>query len=209
MTCHDFVDDELTDYMNIAQRLLILRIWSAKLFEFIDLIDLASKKKKLPEAARTCLNESILEMGEPKSHGGYFAARNLRHEATSHYSNAAAAKNFEFASPKDNYSFYLHETEGNSYFALGDTVMIAGRLNRQGKNKRDLVEQAKLYDDWYSWNLDAQKWLKRTHLSVMKSLVIERFSGRRIHEKTHWLPLEMVGSLKSSRIPLVLRNPKK
>lgn len=204
---HEMTGIEAIDLASTIQRFVVLRSWSARLFEIEQFLTLGGKKKKTDDSALMSLASAAIQDFESiRTHQGYAIARDLRNEATSHYSFDAAKKNLSHVSNNSNCTMYLHELNGNSFFPLGEEVMFQGRLNRKGSNLASREERAQLLKYWYDWNLLANKWLADAHVNFIKTLVIERFEGKGARKKTYWVPKEFVGTKEDRMTPVFLEK---
>lgn len=204
---HKFINDGIVDLANYLQRNVILRTWSAKLFEFSEFITLSQKfnKTKNEQLQAICLG-ATKSFDILRSRNGYETARFLRHEAANHYSLQAARKNLDYVSINAKLSFYLHEMTGNSFYPMGEEVMFIGRMNRGSKHIITKEEKIAFHKDWYDWNIAATKWLDQVQSEFVKKIIIQKFPDRFAQEMTVYLPLEMVGESKDTLTPVFLRK---
>jgi hypothetical protein len=206
---HPFCGDDAMDSLVAAFHFVILRTWSAKLFEFSEFLSFGGQKKKTSDECLLSLADAALVDFEPlKTSTGYELARNVRHEASNHYSFDAAKKNLKFLSKSANCKFYIHKEGGNSFFPLGEELMFAARVNRYGDHITSKEERMKLLGEWMDWNLGASRWIDRVHAEFAKKLVFDRFPDKFAQEKMWWLPPEFVGTTTEVTVPIFLRKPR-
>ncbi len=204
---HEMLGEEAIDCATSIQRFLILRTWSAKLFEMEEFLQLGGKKKVSRDAELLQLAGSALEdFGELRDPQVYPIVRDIRNEATSHYSFAAAKKNLKHVSPNANCNMYLHQMNGNSFYPMGEEVMFVGRMNRRGATLKEKSERAEQIKNWMNWNLAASNWLNRTHAKFVKNLILEKDEGKGARKRTYWIPPEFVGSKDERSAPIFFRN---
>jgi len=202
----DLIDDKVIDSAASIQRFVVLRSWSAKLFEVEDFLLLGGKKKKTKDPEIIGLAEASLEEFKAlREQEGYQISRDMRNEATSHYSFSAAKKNLPFVSDHAVCNMYLHEQNGNSFYPLGEEVMFIGRLNRRGANL-DKEETAALLGIWMQWNISANKWLSETHLRFVRDLVLKKFEKKYARKRAFWVPSEHVATNSEARVPVFYRK---
>ena len=204
---HDFCGQDAIDLAISAQRLVLLRCWSAKMFEFSKSIEKLAKGTGTNDRLIIELaTQAVSDFAALKQAKGYYVVENLRHEATNHFSFKAAKKNLNHVSPSLNCNLYVHELNGNSHFPMGEAVMFFGRLNRHGASLKTTEEKEQLLDFWMEWNLRATRWVSEVHVNIMAKLVFDRFGDRKWEKKTYWIDPELVGGIPGRRIPVFLRN---
>lgn len=191
----------------IAQQYTILRAWSAKLFEFSEMLaDLRKRNTVSDPVAKEIVYRSVKSFEAVRQAKGYSVARAVRHEAANHYSFSSAIKNIPHVPDEANCNMYPNALEGNSHYPIGEEVMFMGRLNRLGASAKTTGDKMKLLDLWHGWNVSAQDWLRSTHVEIFGGLVAPRFKGRRAVEKLYWLDPALVANLVPPRIPVFLRD---
>ncbi|MFW8633575.1 hypothetical protein [Cribrihabitans pelagius] len=207
---HKLIGEAAIDCATSIQRFLLLRAWSAKLFEIEDFLNLGGKKKvtrdkELLKLANRAL-ESFVTLRDERI---YPIVRDIRNEATSHYSLTAAKKNLKFVSYNANCNMYIHEMSGNSFYPMGEEVMFIGRLNRRGASLPTKDERAAQFESWMNWNVSATNWLSSTHASFVRELIFEKQKSRAARKRTYWIPPKFVGSREDGLAPIFLRKPPK
>lgn len=208
LNSHNLIDEEAIDCATSIQRFLLLRIWSAKLFEVEDFLQLGSAKKKaskdkdLLELAADAL-QSFSKLRDTTA---YPVVRNIRHEATNHYSFKAAKQNLKHVSKNANCNMYLHELNGNSFYPMGEEVMFIGRINRHGASLATKDQKSELLESWMNWNLEANNWLAQTHKSFVSKLIFEPDGQKSARKRSYWIPPEMVGSRDENVAPIFVRK---
>lgn len=207
VSTHDFIENDVIDTANAIQRSVLLRIWSAKLFEFSKFIELSGKDNKTKNAELISLaNEAQEKFVDLKQAEIYPLVRSIRNETTNHYSLRPARKNLLHVADNANLTLYMHKIAGNSFYPLGEEVMFTGRINRYGSDGISKEEKMKLYGDWLDWNLTASNWLGDVHYSFVKKLILDRFPDKHAAKKDHWIPPEMVGEAEENQTPLFIRT---
>jgi hypothetical protein len=207
-SCDELDDDELINSMSNTQRVVLLRLWSAKLFEFLDFLDEFCNQ---PSHAGI---EEIIEttketLRERKKSDAFSIVRNLRHEAANHYSIKAAKKNISHIPNDADLSLYLHELIGNGYFPTGEEVMFAGRLNRHKLGKEiSLSRSGEVYEEWMDWNLATSRWIKTFHNDLLAKTIISAFPSRELEEDTHWFRSNKAVRLDQFTLPVIARKSK-
>lgn len=204
---HKMTGDEVVDSAISIQIMVLLRYWSAKLFEFFESIsEIAGARGTSEENVIRLANESFEAFSQLEDSRGYEIARAIRHEATNHYSFKAAKKNIVHVSERANCKLFLHKKDGNSWYPFGEEVMFSGRINRAGASLKTKEEKQKTLEDWLEWNLVATRWANKTYELIAKDLVLRRLPNRRPREKILWLDPELVGNIEGRKTPVFLRN---
>ena len=63
-----------------------------------------------------------------------------------------------------------------------------------------------MINDWYEWNILANKWLKNSYFGFWKKLILDRDPKKYATKKMFFLPDEMVGELGKDMTPLFVRK---
>ena len=202
---HQNTGQDDIDILVATQRFVLLRTWSAALFEFIEFVKSLSKKNGTNCSQLIEWQSNCLSLGKDVVKGeGYTLARNLRHEAANHYNFGAAKKNLDYLSPSANLNMYMHALNGNSYFPMGEEVMFIGRINRTGEGPESIQGDTSKIDNWMAWNIKASKWLNDCNFEFY-SLFIRSLKLRAV-KRCYWIPPELVSSEESQNVPLFIRS---
>ena len=200
----ELLGDDPLEVMNMIQRLTILRSWAAKLFEFHDCIKTLRASGTDAEAISAIKSKALCDFDQLTDGVGRSLAKIIRNEATSHYSLKAAKKNLSHIAGKAKLSMLAHEMTGNSMYPLGEEVMFAGRLNRYGQSRTEGKET--LVDDWMNHNLKVTEWVRVTHESVVKNLLLARFPERRFRQRMHYIRDDSAAEIGSLFVPIFARK---
>jgi hypothetical protein len=82
------------------------------------------------ESGLSALEEFVNEKNRLTSDSNYLLAKTIRDHSTNHYLVSPAAANLQYVSKNAKVAAYLHETQGNSYYPIGEEVVFSGRLSR-------------------------------------------------------------------------------
>ncbi len=205
-TAHNLTQDAALDVAIAAQRYVVLRTWSAKLFEFAAMFEDLLKQKLKDDRTLELAKEAVELFEALKKSDGYAIVRNVRHEASNHYSFSAALKNLSHVPDHANCNMYLNKLDGNSYYPMGEEVMFVGRLNRHGASIKTEEEKQQLLGLWHDWNLEANGWLRNIHERIFSEIVSARFPDRFAREKLYWFDPSLAGDMVPPSIPIFLRN---
>ncbi|WP_299637113.1 hypothetical protein [uncultured Ruegeria sp.] len=204
---HKMTGNEIVDSAISIQIMVLLRYWSAKLFEFFESIsEISNSRGTKDDNVIRLAKESFDAFSELEELRGYEIARAIRHEATNHYSFKAAKKNIDHVSDRANCKLYLHNKDGNSWYPFGEEVMFSGRLNRAGASLRTKEEKNQLLKDWLDWNLSATRWANKAYELIATELVLDRLPDRNAKQKLLWLEPELVGEIDGRKTPVFLKN---
>ncbi|MBS3978991.1 MAG: hypothetical protein KGZ77_04225 [Rhodobacteraceae bacterium] len=207
----EVVDDTIVDQGYWIQRSVILRIWSAKLYEFKIFIDnLCSGKTK-------CASKAVIDLAAKaqkaftgaEKHSGYEIARESRNEITNHYELNPLRKNIKHLDPKSDVSICLHDIRCNSFSRLGEAVGLVGLLLRKTSSTNDVAEKAAAFESWLDWNLLASDWIDGVELDFYEEFVFKHFPDRSAIEKAYYVDPRLVGEPTKDLIPMFLRGQDK
>ncbi|UWQ54265.1 hypothetical protein [Leisingera caerulea] len=202
---HEMVGEDAIDTAISIQRFVLLRTASSRLFEVKEFLEFGGKRKTLKDEKILAFAAEALDAFEKlKGKNGYEIARNMRHEATHHYSLSAARKNLRHVPSNANCSLYLHQMTGNSYYPMGEEVMFVGGMNRVGAKFSSKEEKQELINEWYEWNLAASQWLENTFTSCLKLFLLPKFPQKKALRKSFRLGPELVSSPDEHKVPIFL-----
>ncbi|WP_205877292.1 hypothetical protein [Leisingera sp. NJS204] len=192
-------NEDVDSAISIQQN-LVLRIWSAKIFELSDELDV-----KIEDVA---LKDFLTKAKEKLLEGGGVAlksiVRNFRHETTNHLNvSHIKKKHLGHVSTAASTSFYFDERDANSYFPFGEEVVFAGCFNRT-VGSRPKGERLPAFADWVSWILRASKALMPLFDEFLQEFV---FKGRE-QPSWQWIELElrpgMIAGAGEQKVPLII-----
>ncbi len=211
-TAHDYVDQDLIDGLLLSREFLILRTWSAKLFEVEKCLTKIVNKRQTHDAKVLNLCQQALanfsSINGANTRPVYPIIRNIRNWVANHYSFDEAKQNLKHVTPSNNCKFYLHKMNGNSHYPIGDEVMFLGIMNRHcaGHGKRDAGD---LMKSWMEWNLEADNWLATTHAKFTEELVFKNDASMTSRKVSCWIPPELVGTQDGQKAPILYRKAEK
>jgi hypothetical protein len=190
-----------------AQKLLVLRSWSSKLFEVrAFLASLTGKKPRTQDLLLQKLaDDGLNALDKLSSTEGYKAANDIRHEAAHHYSFDAAKKNIAHLPTDALFDALLHRHQGNNFYPLGEYLMFHGRLQRRWKTDQTLREKQVKFEVWLQWCMDAKESVEDIFAKFMSELLFEKLGRNAFYTKTYWIPESLVGHPFDHRTPIVFR----
>jgi hypothetical protein len=204
---HGLQGIDVIDEMIAHQRNMLLRLWSAKLFEFSEFIKLDEIKPAIEDADVLKFAETAIGQFAALSTGrGYEAARNIRHEASNHYSFPAAKRNVRHVDTKTPLRMYIHDMTGNAYYPWGDIVMFFGRFARQSSSHKTDADRETLIEDWMNWNLRATEWIDGVAVQAFRFFVIDRFPEKSADRRAYWIDPILVADTTERRTAILLRK---
>lgn len=205
---HNFGDGDAIDIANATQQFILLRTWSAKLFELVDFLKFKGRnnktKSKILLEWKEKFEGAISELTK-EDNLGYKAARNLRHQASNHYCLKPAKDNLEFVSERANINFFFHKMQGNSFYPLGEEVIFVARLSRQVGEAGSLQEKIQLHEEWRNWNKSFSVLLQKLFSEFVSDILNVQNSDKFARTEHYYLSPEMVGTIEN-RIPLFFRK---
>ncbi|UWR58502.1 hypothetical protein [Phaeobacter inhibens] len=198
--------NEVVDQFIFQQSNVLLRLFSAKIFEFSQLVNLKDKDNKTSdEIVRGLFQDANREFDKLKARKGYKLAMFVRHEASSHYRLKPARENLASVSENARLSLCVHKHNANTVHPLGEESMFIGRLNRADKAANTKEEKIELHKEWYQWNLDATDWVNNTFEQLVQKVVLNRFPKKSARRNPHWVEPKLVAELEEVKIPVFLR----
>lgn len=197
------------DAINIAihnQRMIILRTWSSKLFEAVKLFEGKASYHRSQDEKVNKLRDDAIQQFQKIEESGKKIAQFLRNEVASHYSMNAAKKNLQFVDQLADVSFYIHQNTGNCFYPMGEEVMFLARIKRGWENDDDELDLREFEKQWWSWNLEASRWLQTTFANISNELIFKQFDQKFTQKKSYWINPEFVGNLDTDKVPLFHRT---
>ncbi len=198
--------NEIIDAAIQAQRFVLLRTWSAKLFEFSECIkQMNGPKSKLDESVENIAKRASSLFEQVKCLKGYSVAKHIRHEASNHYSFPATKKNLGFVEDSADCGLYLHEMEGNSFYPMGEEVVFGGRIIRHGSPSSSFESIHNMLDDWMEWNIQATKWVRDVQFLAVKTLIVDKLSNKSFEKKKIPVDRNIARTISDGGVPIFLR----
>lgn len=201
-------DDVRETEINAAafiQRLTLLRVWSAKLFEYTEFVKFEGRGNRTSDKILLRLSKEAKDSFASlcENNDKEFMKR-LRNQVTNHYRIDPARRNLQHLDPAADASMYLSESvRSNAFFLLGEDVAFGAAVARFSKeNNTDIVEQI---ERWVDFNLAANVWANDFHASLFKETIRPFFPDRHTTEMSYWLPETMVQEFERGKMPLFMR----
>lgn len=197
--------------LSFIQQSTILRTLSAKVLEFIKLFEDQNKIWK-----RGGFNDEIERM---RSHTAqllslkgskfYQFTKEMRNSLINHYLVSATLKNLNYVSENADYSFYLHQELGNSFFPIGEEVVFFGFVNRHFGDDGEVnsfEEKSVFIKEWVDWVLEALKWANNVVETFSIFIILEKLGGKIAKRKPLFIDPEIVADIHKFRSPLIFRD---
>lgn len=193
------------DVAALIQRLTLLRVWSAKIFEYSEFTKFKGKYNRTKDRILQELSRQAQEkFASLCDNTGFESAKRLRNESTNHYCISPARQNFNHIAPSIDASFFLANKRGNSFFPFGEDLVFGGSLSRYAEQESTSIEVQ--IADWVDFNIEASGWAFDFHASLTRKIVVENFPGRILDEKVYWLPECMAGPFGNGFLPVFSRD---
>jgi hypothetical protein len=196
-----------------CQKSVVLRTWSAKLFEIQKVFSENKRTRVLYSRDDTNYNMIVDELTralEPLTNcNEYKIARSSRNEVTFHYALKSARITSSQLCPDDDVSFFLHQSDGGSYFRLGEKMMLSGLLQRNFENSPFGVsgeEAFRRFEGWMGWNLRATGWLRSVVNELVQHCVVNRQVGKVLDEIQCIVNSKLIARTGEVVVPLYLRD---
>lgn len=194
---HPKVDDEDIRVATTVNLLFALKLWTSKLFEYSEFLTKLAKRKDLGSEVKELIENSLKEFNKLKSEDGYEFSKRLRNESSFHYGFRSALDNIDFASPDANCSLYYGKRYVNSYFPMGDEIMIGGLVENMGSQLPSDDARKHFLERAIFWANDATKWAKTVQVEVFNKSVVGRHPNLCSEEIVFELDGQFVGSEQS------------
>jgi hypothetical protein len=184
--------------LSVVDLLVSERLLSAKLFEYLKLVDDYLKKadRKEKEAGRRLVGEAVTSVLLLREAGGFHMAEWLRNNLTNHILVSEIERFLDDIPDARVFPSFLNEKEGNSRYAIGEEVAMAGKLNQQG-------EPLAILEEWRDWMHDACTKVFELHSEFMIHVIEEFFPEKRLRRKRVVVPDELIGELDKSCTPIL------
>jgi hypothetical protein len=141
---HRKTDSDLVKTYIGVNSLILFRLLSAKVYEYLHFIDgFARKLRRRKDNAFVdflSMADELLKMREDRE---YALTKELRDNITHHYHGATDVINLETFDSDHQFSMFLHNASGNSLSPLGEDIGTFGILRSKGDGT-----DAKLFIDW-------------------------------------------------------------
>lgn len=204
---HDITGMRDVDAAITAQKTVLLRCWSAKLFEFEEFLKFQGRhnRTKDPTLLRLAA-QSRAEFSVETSNVSRNLVKAVRDEATNHYCLKPARKNLKFLRNDANTTFLVHQMSGNGFYPLGEELMFAAQMERFGVESADAPQLERIFSDWMAWNLSASSCVSGIFSKFIQKIVFERFPEKFAVKKDYWVPHELVGKKSERLTPVFYRG---
>lgn len=188
------------------QKQTIMRTWSAKVFEALEFLEgLPQSGKNVDDDFLDFRRFAVSQIEELKSQPGFQILRALRHEAANHYSLKAARKSLKASNGSRDATFYLHELDGNSFFAYGEEVLFLQRLERLRVDLSIPDEDAgKLLDEWISWAIKVKHAVAQALLYFFDRFLWSKLD-KKFQDQIYYVDKGLVAARGEISIPLLVR----
>ncbi|MEX0276038.1 MAG: hypothetical protein AB3N19_00840 [Ruegeria sp.] len=206
LSWHETENNEVVDQLIYLQSNVLLRMFSAKVFEFSQLVNLKDKKNKTSDPVVAEIFKKAEErFAALRDRAGYKYSEYMRHEASSHYRLKPARDNLKNVSERARLSLYEHRSKANTAHPLGEETMFVARLNRAEKQAISMKDKLEIHREWFQWNVDAIDWVNETFDAVVQKTVKDRFPKKRSRKTPHWIEPQLVAEHEDLRIPVFIR----
>lgn len=136
------------DFSISIQKNAILRVWSSKIYEFLDGLPEKTDDKKLSEFIKT-IRSKLNPPKEVSTFKNSLAAR-FRNEATFHFTVESIKKRLKYTSQATTTDFFFDEVETNSFFPFGEEAVFVTSFNGYAPSSSK-EEQLAAFEAWLEW----------------------------------------------------------
>ncbi len=205
MSQHQETGQEPIDELINIQKNVILRNWSAKLFEFkktLTEVAEATRAIKDPEV-KDIVSGALVKFDEIFNTRGFGLAELLRKKATNHYDFFDTRG---LVSDDVDMSIFLHDMQGNCVYPYGESVFFYRRLHREVEKIKEEDAASKLSESWIDWNIATTNWLSETHSLFLERLIFDKFPQIKQDESSVYLDPQLVAFTDQPTLPVISRR---
>lgn len=201
--------EENINIIAAIQKNSLMRVWSAKLFELSESIANIDRKKKLEDKSlKDFIEKHKVLYAEISNLPGYFLARAIRNQASSHYSFSDILRSLDHVGDLAKCGYLLHEATGNSCYPLGEEVAFIGQINRHMTGTQSFGSATNGIAEWMDWNVKATSIANNLIADFNRQFVMPflKHDRRRSRRQAYWLDPRMVGQYGESMLPIIMRR---
>ena len=191
-----------------VQRNLILRTITAKLFEFLRLVEKKVDPAAVDDRVKMVFQRYSKELDEARTGVGFTIAKKIRNKMANHFDFEEAEKVAAQCPETVECSFYLTEANGNSYYPMGDEIIFASGILKAIKDSGLTISFQDALDEWIDWTLRLSNLADSIHVAIFEELVVPLVPDRMAHHRPIWLPEDLVAKHPGFRLPLFIRVEK-
>ena len=205
---HDTEAGTPTQSISTGSKLFFARMLSQKLFEVIALIKGKDAWNKTNDELLVRLRTPALKQFEIiATKEGHQIAQVRRDNCSSHYSLAAAKKNIDHVNPESDFTLYIEQSEGNSYYCMGDSIGFSGNFTTSRLPVKN-VNNHELLGIWLDWTTDVLSWLRQISAEYAYEILPKQaWENAKLHQ-VYWVDPKLVGVIGIAKAPIFLRNPR-
>ncbi|MBB3018598.1 hypothetical protein FHR70_001652 [Microvirga lupini] len=198
---HHPSDSEVLKTFIGVNSLILFRMLSAKIYEYIHFIDgHATKLRRNPSAK---LNRFLVRADtflKIKDDPVFATVKELRDNVTHHYHGAADVKNLETFDENHTFSMFLHEASGNSLAPLGEDIGTFGIL----RTRNDGIDIEKLI----AWTIEVSGRITSFQHQTMILILNDFFPDKKLVMRRVPVESRLVGS-DDTKSPLLFKRKQK
>jgi hypothetical protein len=191
-----------------VQRNLILRTITAKLFEFLRLVEKKVDPSAVDDRVKKIFQQFSKELDEARTGIGFTIAKKIRNKMANHFDFEEAEKIVAQCPDTVECDFYLTEASGNSYYPMGDEVIFASGVLKAIKDSGLDISFHDALDEWIAWTLRLSNLADSIHVAIFEELVAPLVPDRMAHHRPVWLPEDLVAQHPGFRLPIFIRVEK-
>lgn len=184
------------------QRMVFLRSFSSSLIEIRELFEPNHfAKKKADGRLRGVVRSFGPLLDELDDMRGYRIAKFVRNKCTFHF-DFQGASGLSSASLREDLSMYLHRSQGNTFFPLGEWMVFTAHLAEYCDKKYPSVSYDQLFDEWRQWTDRFYDFANRAVAKLAEEIVLAAVPGRTFHERVYWPSEDLVFKQPANLIPV-------
>jgi hypothetical protein len=190
------------------QRNLFLRTMTAKLFEFLRLVEKKVAQSAQSDRVKEVLQGFSAEISDARTGIGFTIAKKIRNKMANHFDFEEVERTIDHCEASTDCSFYLTEANGNSYYPMGDDVVFASGVNRAIAESGLTVSFSEALDEWMDWTIKLSVLADSIHVALFEKLILPLNPDHMARQRPQWLPSDLVAYHPGFRLPIFIRVSK-
>jgi hypothetical protein len=193
------------------QRNIFLRQLSSKLYEFLEFMKPKDPKKhakfrnKLDQILTDAFEKFDQEIEELRSLKGNLIAARVRDKLAHHFDFGFVNKSVKESKYDFDSSLFLLEKGGNSYFAIGESVVFGAMVQAESNGAEAIFQVVEDVDKWIDWTLKVSELATRVHLELLDKIIFSNFPDRTATEMRYSVPSDLLADVDQFRMPIFVR----
>jgi hypothetical protein len=183
---------KVSELLIYNQTVSLDRVFSAKLVEYVRLFD--GYAKRCERDGRSPI-VAIAGLSDIIASADYDFALWLRGKFTNHYVLSEIAQMIDGIQDGETFDFILHQKNWNSWYPLGDQVVLISALKSRG-------DPAAIIRKWHEWMHSTYRWMTDTQSNLVSEIVENHFPYKKATPKREIVDQRLIGSFETMATPI-------